>query len=227
MAQAKEANELKLDHFKVYKQYYYAEQRPLKLQLQGQFDQAPVAAEIDHMLYFATPVRKNTSPLVDKNAHLAFYSLHGPRERRRVVVLKNQFGLQKLLLGPALYLLVPSHKVEEGSTFPSQLDHYKAYQVLEGQLVDKNVVLADQIDRQDRVEVTKPALFCVPVAKTVNDKTSRIVNAKAHITLYDITPRRHRVRKTSKDQFGEHQLVLATSVFLGVPTQKLDWGVVG
>lgn len=136
-------------------------------------------------------------------------------------------GLQKLLLGPALYLLVPSHKVEEGSTFPSQLDHYKAYQVLEGQLVDKNVALADQIDKQDRVEVTKPALFCVPVAKTVNDKTSRIVNAKAHLTFYDITPRRHRVRKTSKDQFGEHQLVLATSVFLGVPTLKLDWGVVG
>jgi hypothetical protein len=227
MAQAKETNELKLDHFKVYKQYAYAEQRPLKGQLQGQFDQAPVAVEIDHMLYFATPARKNNSAIVDKNAHLAFYSLHGPRERRRVVVLKNQFGLQRLLLGPALYLLVPAQKVEQGSAFPTQLDHYKAYQVLEGQIIDKSVVLADQIDRQDRVEVTKPALFCVPVAKTVNNRTSRIVNAQAHLTFYDITPRKHRVRKQAKDQFGEHPLVLATSVFLGVPTRKLDTAVVG
>jgi hypothetical protein len=227
MPQAKESIELKLDHFKVYKQYYYAEQRPLKVQLQGQFDQAPVAAEIDHMLYFATPVSKNNSPIVDKNAHLAFYGLHGPKERRRVVVLKNQFGLQKLLIGPPLYLLVPSQKVEEGSVLPTRLDHYKAYQVLEGQMVDRTVVLADQVDRQDRVEVTKPVLFCVPVVKTVGTKTSRIVNAMAHLTFYAITPRRHRVRKTSKDQFGEHQLVLATSVFLGAPTVKLDYQNVG
>jgi hypothetical protein len=49
----------------------------------------------------------------------------------------------------------------------------------------------------------------------------------AHLTFYAITPRRHRVRKTSKDQFGEHQLVLATSVFLGAPTVKLDYQNVG
>jgi hypothetical protein len=122
-----------------------------------------------------------------------------------------------------VYLLAPSQKVEEGSAFPRRLDHYKAYQVLEGQLVNRTVTLADQIDRQDKVEVTKPVLFCVPVAKTVGKNTTRIVQPKAHLSFYTITPSQHRLPKTSKDQFGEHKLLLATSVFLGVPTLKIDY----
>lgn len=216
----------RLDHFKVYKQYYYHEQ-PKKVRLKGQFDKTALPGAIDDMPYFAMPVSKNRSRIINKNAHLAFYELYNKTEPRRVVLLRNQFGLQKLLIGRPLFLLVPSQKIERGSVFPKKLDHFKAYQVLRGSLIDKTVLLADQIDRQNKVEVEKPVLFCVPVAKTYGRKTTPVANPKAHLTFYSITPKIYRVPKASKDQFGQHKLLIATSVFLGVPSAKLDWEAVG
>ena len=217
------SDNLRLDHFKVYKQYLQTGLRRRRVKLKGQFDRSAVTGRICHMPYFANPVRKNRGRLVSKNAHLAFYELHGPKEPRRLVVLRNQFGLQCLQIGQAGFLLVPSQKVERGSAFPKRLDHYKAYQVLDGRGIDRDVLLADQIDRQDRVEVTRPEWFCVPVAKAYANKTTRPANPRAHLTFYTVTPRIHEAPKTSRDQFGDHKLLLATSVLLGVPTLKIDW----
>ncbi len=99
--------------------------------------------------------------------------------------------------------------------------------MLEGKLIDKTVVLTDQVDRQNKVEVEKPVFFCVPVAKSYGGKVTGVVNPKAHLTFYTITPKIYRVPKASRDQFGKRKLLLATSVFLGVPTEKLDYEVYG
>ena len=217
--------QLKLDHFKVYKQYNPTE--PRSVRVQGQFDKIQVPAKLDHMDYFANPVSKNGSQIINKQAHLAFYSLTQKREPRRIVILRNQFGIQKLLLGRPVYLLVPSEKIERGSTFPKRLDHFKAYQVLEGQDVSRKVSLVDQIDKQKSVEVDRPEYFCVPVTKLYGKKPTRITNPKGHLTFYSITPKVYKVPKESKDQFGRHKLLLATSVFLGVPTLKIEWEAIG
>ena len=227
MATKKPPLGVKLDHFKVYKQYYYTEEKPLKVKLKGQFDKAALPAAIEHMPYFANPASKNKSRILDKNAHLAFYGLHGRREPRRVVLLRNQFGLQRLIIGDPVFLLVPSQKLERGSSFPRRLDHFKAYRVLRGELIDRTVLLADQIDPKNKVEVDEPVLFCVPVSKTHGRRVTRIVNPRAHLTFYSITPHVYREHKVSRDQFGEHKLLLATSVFLGVPTEKLGFDPLG
>ncbi len=221
------ALEALLDHFKVYKQYIYTDQKPTSVRLKGQFDQSALPAEIDHMVYFANPVSKNRVKPVDRNAHLAFYELHGPPEPRRVVVFCNQFGLQKILIGQPRFLLVPSEKVERGSAFPKKLDHFKAYEVLEGRAIDRTVLLADQVDKRNKVVVERPSFFCVPVAKTHKDQTFKVQNPRGHLTFYSITPKIYRVPKPSRDQFGDHKLLLATSVYLGSPTVKLAWDPIG
>ena len=53
------SEELKLDHFKVYKQY-----NPnvgLSVKLQGQFDKTAAPATLSQMDYFSTPVSKSNS----------------------------------------------------------------------------------------------------------------------------------------------------------------------
>ncbi len=214
---------LKLDHFKVYKQYYPT--KSYSVRVQGQFDKIQVPARLHQMDYFANPARKNGSRIINKQAHLAFYQLIQRREPRRVVILRNQFGLQRLILGRPLYLLVPSQKIEKGSRFPRGLDHFKAYQVLAGEHLLRKVSLVDQMSKEQSVEVDRPEFFCVPVRKLYGRKATGISNRRGHLTFYSITPKINKVPKVSKDQFGEHKLLLATSVFLGVPSLKLDWGL--
>ncbi len=223
MAEDKISLELKLDHFKVYKQHSWADQKPRKVSLRGQFERAARPAEIDNMLYFANPTRKNGSTLIDRNAHLAFYELRDADETRRIVVVRNQFGLQRLLLGRAYFLLAPSEKVERGSSFPERLDHFKAYYILRAEPLQRRVRLVDQLDREYAGVAERPVLFCVPVTKRHGERTFKVQNPRAHLTFYSVTPRPYKVKKKSRDQFGRHELVLGYCVYLGVPTIKLDW----
>lgn len=64
-----------------------------------------------------------------------------------VVTLENQFGKQQFYTGRACALLVPTEKMEAGSQFPVNLDHYKVYQVLQGEPVNREVALEDQLHR--------------------------------------------------------------------------------
>jgi len=217
---------LKLDHFKVYKQYQPTQ--GAKVRLQGQFDKTAIAAKVDQMDYYSTPVSKSNSKIINRNAHLAFHQLHQTKqEPRRVVVFKNQFGLQKLILGRPFYLLAPSQKLEKGLSFPKRLDHFKAYRVLYGEPINRPVSLADQFDKQAKVEVERPDYFCVPVKKTHGTKTTPISNPRGHLVFYTIQPKIYKIPKGSKDQFGTTKMLLGTSVLLGVPTIKLDWAPYG
>jgi len=221
MPRDKISEKLKLDHFKVYKQYLPTKSQ--RVVLKGQFDRRRLPAELERMSYFATPVRKNSSKMIDQNAHLGFYELHGRPEPRRVVLIRNQFGLQRLYLDEPRYLLVPAEKVERGSAPPKRLDHFKAYYVLQGEPLNRPATLSDQIERSERVRVARPVFFCVPVEKTHGRKTTKIQNPEGHLTFYSITPGRHEVEKTARDQFGEHKILLATSVMLGVPSLKYEF----
>jgi len=116
------------------------------------------------------------------------------------VIFKNQFGLQKLILGQPRYLLVPSQKIEKGLAFPRNLDHFKAYHVLYGEPIVRKYSLADQFDKQAAVAVERPEWFCVPVTKVDKNGTTKITNQKAHLTFYSITPKIYKIPKESKDQ---------------------------
>ena len=215
------AKELKLDYFK----FYDVANQSLDdwVTLQGQFDKEPERARILFINFFANAVSKNREALYNKYAHLNWYNIFDPvPEPTRVVVVENQFGKQKLLIGPARALLAPAQKYERGSQFPEALDHFKLYKVLEGEPVDKAVALKDQFGA-DEVKVTAPLAFAVPVKKEHAGTAIPIRNKRAHLVLYRITPRSMQRTELVRDQFGRRHIQIYRSVFLAAPSLKREW----
>jgi hypothetical protein len=215
------AKELKLDYFKVYD----IENNTLqdRVLVQGQFDKDPDRALLLFMNHFANAVSKNGEPIFNKNAHLTWYAIQQDfAEPTRQIVAENQFGKQKFLIGRALFLLAPARKFETGSVAPKGLDHFKVYQVLEGQPVNRTIKLQDQFGA-DEVRVGPPLLFATPVKKQHAGATVAITNPKAHLVIYAITPRTLQKTVEVSDQFVHRRLHTLRSTWLAAPSLKSEW----
>jgi hypothetical protein len=216
------AKELKLDYFK----FYDVDNRPAEgdVFLRGQFDQRSQKMGLRLLDFFANPVSKNGEPLYDKNAHLAWYRGVQPREPRRQVVVENQFGKFDIRTGTGYGLLAPTQKLEKGSVFPDELDHYKVYRLLDVERVPGNgLTLRDQF-RSEEVKLHLPLYFAVPVTKRHGDKTYPIHNTRAHLLIFSITT--SELEKTIKlrNQFSRGTSVgVVRSLMLGAPSLKLEW----
>jgi hypothetical protein len=209
-----------LDHFKVYDVDSIPTLHPVILE--DQFDTLVVeTGTLVKIDYFANPVNKNDEGIADPNAHLIWYRFiptHAPVTYK--VMVTNQFGDQKLIVGDPEYLLVPAEKIEPGSEFPELLDHYKCYPVKRyDPPINQFVSLDDQFGHED-VEVIKPVWFCNPCSK--NDE--EIISEVDHLVFYEITPRdKYFIDITAVDQFDTYDLHVDSSRWLGVPTEKLAW----
>jgi hypothetical protein len=139
-------------------------------------------------------------------------------------VLENQFGKFEIRTGTGYGLLVPTKKVEQGSVFPSELDHYKVYRLLDVEQVPEKVLkLRDQFG-SDEGKLRLPLYFAVPVTKRRGDKTNPIHNERAHLLIFSITTRE--LQKTIKlqNQFARGTSVrVVRSLMLGAPSLKLEW----
>lgn len=215
------AQELKLDHFKIYD--VMDNRVDYQVTLQGQFDEEPEEAELLVLSHFANPVSKNQEPLYNHNAHLTWYRLYQPMpEPTRTVVVENQFGQHTLLIGRPFALLAPAQKRERGSQFPVELDHFKLYRVLGGEPLDEQVTLQDQFGSQE-ARVIFPLAFGVPVRKAYLGHISPIHNEKVHLLIYRITSQPVREGRPVRDQFGRRYLCFFRSVGLAVPSLKQEW----
>ena len=187
-------------------------------------DSGGVATEIE---FFANPVKK-TEPdgakpeeISDENTHLTWYRLEKLEEENvhRVVTFENQFGVQEWLIGEAVYLIVPTEKLEEGSSEPDNSKHFKCYKVLEvlsGDIPGGAYHLQDQFGEQD-VNIMEPVYFCNPVEKNGEAR------GEGHLACYMIPPEQvdNRVVKI-KNQFevNTNELILEESHMLCVPSEK-------
>jgi hypothetical protein len=219
-----------LDHFKCYRTT--GQPPDVTVLLHDQFDPAGVPPDPTFVRWpvkFCLPVAKTTpdgamTPITDENAHLEmFITAPGRLEPTRRVVVKNQFGTQRLLTyGPEL-LAVPSAKNTQPPS--DNLDHFKCYRTY-GR--PKNIVLklADQF--QDGVNATllRPIEFCNPVEKTHGDFTIPIKNPTAHLLCYTITPTTFQGDALVRNQFGGGPMPMATADMLCVPSQKLRFSIV-
>jgi hypothetical protein len=216
------AQELKLDYFK----FYDVENRAADgdVLLQGQFDRGPQKMQVRLLDFFANPVSKNGEPLFDKNAHLAWYRGVQPPEPPRRVVLENQFGKFDIRTGTGYGLLVPTHKMEQGSVFPEELDHYKVYRLLDVEQVPEKVLkLKDQFGGEE-VKLRLPLYFAVPVKKRHGDKTYPIHNERAHLLIYSITTRETPKTIKIRNQFARGISVkVIRSLMLAAPSIKHEW----
>ena len=213
-----------LDHFSVYK--VGAEPgASAQVGLRGQFDQGLIPAEVRGPTHFANPVSKNGGRIIDKNAHLNWYEIRGPEEKKREVVVRNQFRDRKeqnLVLGQPRFLLVPTKKVHGDNTFPiaKGLDHYKCYEVLEAEPVNEPVRLIDQFGRNENRAV-RPVFFCVPVFKQHDREKFPINNERDHLTVYNLKPVDKEIGIDVSDQIGKNRLSVTSLVWLCLPSEKL------
>jgi len=216
------AKELKLDYFK----FYDIENREAEgdVLLRGQFDQRPQKMRLRLLDFFANPVSKNGEPLYDKNAHLAWYRGIQPSEPPRRVLLENQFGKFDIRTGTGYGLLVPTQKVEPGSVFPNELDHYKVYRLLDAEQVPAKVLaLRDQFGNEE-AKLRLPLYLAVPVTKRHGDNTDPIHNERAHLLIFSITTRDLQKAIKLRNQFARGQAVrVVRSLMLGAPSVKLEW----
>jgi hypothetical protein len=104
--------------------------------------------------------------------------------------------------------------------FPNKLNHYWCYQV-SGEPVNREVILADQF-RTDTVRVEQPVLFCNPVTKVRDGKTTRIEERNVHLTCYDLhgPQRTEATRVTVSNQFEKDIFTITFFEPLCVPSEK-------
>jgi len=213
------------NHFKVYP--VGAEFKPITVGLKDQFAKEPMKVDLAAIAFFANPVKKTyngvTSPIPHPNAHLTWYKFAKPEMTgKRRVVFRNQFGEQRCELAEAIFLLVPTQKVETGSSMPRAYNHFKAYTVTSQQFSQRRLALQDQWDRQPvTVNVVKLVYFLNPVSK----KGEPIPNPRYHLACYatqgGVAPPVRQV--TIKNQFGDNRLTPTTPTMICVPTEKLRW----
>jgi hypothetical protein len=224
------------NHFKLYVVKSAEPFEPIEVKLKDQFNKEPYSVKLTYINYFANPVEKKhgraTYRIEFPNAHLTWYKIQTEMKPvKRVVKIKNQFGEQRLVLGEAIFLAVPTQKVEEGSAFPREFNHFIAYRVIEHDSRKAAVVLKDQFDGKPiEVKVLDPFLFCNPVVKIKGDKKSPIYNKIYHLTCYYIDPKGTASSTPKsiviKNQFGKRQLYPQHYFTLCVPTDKLEFKVI-
>jgi hypothetical protein len=251
-----------LDHFRCYFTESGLLPLPLPVQLEDQFDAAVNKVETIkdlRLLRLCNPVQKTTvngtvTPITNGNAHLTMYQIPPEPITPRLVVVRNQFGLQGLRTGPAIILAVPTAKffmpppTTAGNTPPSVpagLDHFKCY-TASGRNIDAAVNLKDQFGTSLAV-VLQPAVFCNPVQKTVpnpNPSTANggpvvtpITNPTAHLTCYVTTQTNFPAQQVfilnqfthliqPNPPFAQGPLVVVNPELLCVPSLKLRWIVI-
>ena len=216
------AKELKLDYFKIYD----VENRDAQgdLLLRGQFDRRAQKMRLTLLDFFANPVSKNGEPLYNRNAHLTWYRGVQPAEPIRRVVLENQFGKFDIRTGTGYGLLVPTQKVERGSAFAEEVDHFKVYRLVDVVSVPaKGVKLQDQFGSEG-VRLRLPLYFAVPVMKRHGEKDFPIHNENAHLLIFSITVQDIKKKVTLRNQFANGiSINVVRSIMLAAPSLKREW----
>lgn len=214
-----------LDAFKAYRVQEVVTEHVVSLE--GQFDDQPIPATLQRLEMLANPVGIDGEAIKNRQQHLTWYRLQqASKEPLRVVEVENRFGQLRLTLGQPVFLLAPAEKKEAGSAAPTDLDHYKVYEVRQTKCVhraNRSVDLRDSLGEEKQVEVRFPRYLAVPVEKTVGGQRFPIHNAEEHLTIYEIRERKYSVGQWQvEDQFGTRDLTIENSELLCVPSRKRE-----
>jgi hypothetical protein len=212
-----------LDHYKVY--VIEPMDVEFKVWLRGQFDgNIWDLTKLYTYERFLNPADKNGEGIIDKHAHLNWYrTAQENLEPIRKIEVFNQFGLQTIKTDQPVAMLVPAEKIEPGSQFPANLDHYKVFRIISYDgFQPVPVVIKDQFGVEDN-RALRPVYFAVPVEKRHNNGYYPINNREDHLVFYQLDPREWNEGRTTKDQFGALDMKTRYSELLGVPSQKLGW----
>lgn len=219
-----------LDHFRCYHALGTPIATPGAAQpvvtLRDQFDPATSGGELARVMdavRLCNPTEKRylnkITPISDPNNHLTMYRIITAQPSpTRMVTVRNQFGIQRVRVGQAEVLAVPTQKLPHN--LPQGLDHFKCYRAT-GRNINKVVGLNDQFLPSPQVQVLEPFGFCNPVGKKHNDVETPILNPKAHLVCYTITREPFAAGVGIINQFGPQSLSVHEADLLCVPSNKL------
>jgi hypothetical protein len=210
-----------LDHFKCYNTT--GEPENVVVGLRDQF--GPDEAMVRQPAFFCNPVAKvhdnRVTPISDPGAHLTFYVIETGRPRPQVirpVVIRNQFGEQKLEVDGPAFLAVPTQKLPHA--LPRNLDHFECYKS-GGESVNAAVDLRDQFHEEPGTRVLSPVLLCNPVAKLHGNVVTPVRNPRDHLVCYEIAGQPFQTRVETRNQFGPAALPVFNPRWLCAPSQKV------
>ena len=162
-------------------------------------------------------------PFVNRRAYLVCYDTTGP-DLNTAVVVRNQFGSQRLLVRDPETVCVSSKKLLIGNSFRPirvPIDHFQCYNVEPltslqrvGQL--GRVLLTDQFGHK-QVSIGAAVRLCAPVDKN----GSQIQHPATHLVCYQIGGAEVNVRVEVKNQFERKKMKAISPELLCVPSSKV------
>lgn len=183
------------------------------------------------------PVEKQHYDMVSSinhpDEHLVCYRIK-PVSANKTVIVRNQFGEQRLQVNKSRFLCVPSRKtiVQEPPTFVDDdvcppngdsnlkctLDHFKCYSVIGAKRKIK-VGLRDQFGAEN-TKVFRPRMLCNPVTKVHDNIVFKAHHPKKHLVCYGIEQKPANKTVIIANQFEKQQLWVNKSLTLCLPSEK-------
>jgi len=182
--------------------------------------------------FISNPTQKyhppNNFAVIKPNDHLTWYRATG-KNTSLTVIYKNQFESTAVSIGSVEYLLLPTQ--EQPFAPPESLDHYKAYPIINPQVINTWISLWDQFDEcctgyPEPQDSLIPRYFITPALK--NNELPRLYDSVTHYVAYEFDHKLfHTMPVNTLDQFGAHLLQVRNSEYLLVPTKKLSYELYG
>jgi hypothetical protein len=207
---------------------------PPQVVLKNQFSPKGFKVKIGKAVLHCNPVKKilptgKAFPITNPRAHLACLTITAAKQPTPAVIVTNQFGKARLLLGQPNLLCLPSWKSLTGpprqkKPQPPGLSHFTCYPVLpgSGSYAPPAIKLKDQFAAKPvSVQVKSTAAeLCLPTEKIVGKRHFKIVNASQHLLCFPVTKTPIKPRVWDQNQFGTAKLAVQRTRWLCLPSTK-------
>lgn len=183
-----------------------------------------------------SPTGQKVFPIRNPAAHLlCFHMAVAKPQPTPKVIVTNQFGSAELIPSQPNLLCLPSWKGLNGPPHqklpqPPGLSHFTCYPVKlapgsKGYQPPPTVLLHDEFAttaRGTQVQVQAvPQELCLPTAKAVGGKVTRIVNRAAHLLCFGVTPTPKKPKVWDQNQFGTSSITIGRTKWLCLPSIKV------
>lgn len=180
-------------------------------------------ADVTKRNELCNPVRKWAEPFQNKLAHLVCYAT-ASADIQKPVVVRNQFGSQRLDVHQARRLCVPSQKRKLQEPFEPivvPIDHFQCYSVDPLTKLYRlgpigTIKLRDQFGRES-VKLGQPVQLCAPVQKDSTPSQHPV----SHLVCYAIRDDPVEVRVQVLNQFEKAKISTTRPELLCVPSAKV------
>ena len=195
-----------------------------EVELKGSFDDGTIETLLTGPKLFSQSVGIGTERKQGQLAYLNWYRITKPTdEPQHVLSVRDGLSGKKthqITIEESEFLLSPAQRITTGppSQVPEELNHFKAYRVVNAAQLSKKLQLSGAFGGVDRT-VVKVAFFCLPVEQWHHHERFPIKDSSRCMLVYELLPQQVDVSITTIDQFGLNTLAGESSRWLCVPAE--------